>query len=184
MLPQNAQWLDDIGPLPKLVENALQYLGIREVKGEKNNHVIMDMARGLGVSDIYTNDDIAWCAIFINHLLRISQKPPLDTKGDKYNLLRAKSLITWGYSVPIDQAKLGDVVVIDREGGGHVFILLAFTKNGNLVGIGGNQSNSVSIAEFDKDRVIAVRRYYAIMPPDSVKRYVVDSTGKLSTNEA
>lgn len=184
MLPDNFKWVEDIGTLPKMLEIGLQYIGVKEVKGLSNNPIIMDMARNIGVSDIYTADETAWCALFINHLIRLSGKPLLDTKGDKYNLLRAKALITWGYSVPLSQAKLGDVVIINRDGGGHVFLLIAFTKSGNLIGLGGNQSNMVSIAEFDKDRVIAVRRYYAIMPPDSVKRYVVNSTGQLSTNES
>jgi hypothetical protein len=89
MLPEKYKWLDTIGELPKMVAAALQYLGIREVKGESNNPAIMDMAKGLGVANIYTNDDMSWCALFINHLIRITGKPAVDTNGDKYNLLRA-----------------------------------------------------------------------------------------------
>lgn len=184
MLPSNIQWLETIGTLPKLVSAALQYLGVKEIKGTANNPVIMDMAKGIGVDKIYTNDDMSWCAVFINHLIRITGKPLVDTQGDLYNLLRAKWLMKWGYAVPKTDAKLGDIVVIDREGGGHVFVLLGFTKDGNPVGIGGNQSNQVSVAEFNKDRIIAVRRYYATAAPESAKKYIIDSTGHVSTNEA
>lgn len=184
MLPANIQWLNTIGTLPKLVSAALQYLGVKEIKGSANNPVIMDMARGLGLQDIYTSDDtISWCALFINHLIRITGKPPLDPHGDLWNLLRAKYLVNWGHSISLPDALLGDIVVINRDGGGHVFILIAFTKDGNLIGIGGNQSNMVSVGEFDKDRVISIRRYYSISIPESAKRYTIDSTGKLSTNE-
>jgi len=183
-LPTQYKFLDEIGVLPKMLAAALQYLGVKEIPGAASNPVIMEMARGLGVSNIYTNDDTSWCALFINHLIRINGKPIVDYKGDKYNLLRAKYMLNWGQSVKLEDALLGDVVIIERPGGGHVFILIGFTKAGNLIGIGGNQGNKVSIAEFDKDRVLGVRRYYATGIPASAKRYVLNSEGVVSTNEA
>lgn len=184
-LPKQYEWLNKIGTLPKLVVAALQYLGIKEYPGSANNPVIMEMANGLGVKNIFTSDsDQAWCAVFINHLLRICGKPPVDLKGDKYNLLRARWLANWGYPVIRGEEKLGDIVVLKRDKGGHVFILIAKTKKGNFVGIGGNQGNSVTIAEFSKDRVIAVRRYYATGIPTAARGYVVDDTGIISTNES
>lgn len=184
MIPEKYKWLNTIGTLPKLVSAALQYLGVKEIPGQKSNPVIMEMARGLGVSSIYTNDDMSWCAVFINHLIKITGKPIVDYKNDKYNLLRARYLLNWGHPVDKDDIRLGDVVIIERPGGGHVFILLAIAKNGNLIGIGGNQGNQVSIAEFDIDRVLGVRRYYATGIPESAKKYIVDSSGVVSTNEA
>lgn len=185
MLPPNAQWLDEIGTLPKLVSAGIQYLGIKEIPGAKSNPVIMDMARSLGISDIYTNDDTAWCGLAISHLLRITAKPPLDYKGDRWNILRAKYYVNWGNAVPLDEAQLGDIGILERPGGGHVFIILAFSKDGKrVIGMGGNQNNSFSISEFDRERLIAVRRFYATTPPASAKQYFVDSTGKLSTNES
>lgn len=186
MLPPNAQWLETIPqPLPKLVSAAIQYLGIKEIPGSKSNPVILDMARGLNISDIYKDDDTAWCGLFISHLLRITAKPALDYNGDRWNILRAKYYVHWGNEVPKQEAQLGDMGILDREGGGHVFIILAFSKDKKrVIGIGGNQSNSVSIAAFDFDRLIGVRRYYATTPPESAKQYFIDSVGKLSTNEA
>lgn len=183
-LPPKYKWLESIGTLPKLVSAALQYLGVREIPGSASNPIIMDMARGLNVSDIYSNDDISWCALFINHLLRITGKPPLDYKGDRYNILRAKGMLQWGNVVGEDDIRLGDIVILKREGGGHVFIAIAMTKKGTIVGIGGNQSNSVSFSEFDQKRIIGVRRYYATGMPSSAKKYVIDGSGILSTNES
>jgi uncharacterized protein (TIGR02594 family) len=184
MLPEKYKWLDTIGELPKMVAAALQYLGIREVKGESNNPAIMDMAKGLGVANIYTNDDMSWCALFINHLIRITGKPAVDTNGDKYNLLRALWMANWGNAVAAGDEKLGDVVVINREGGGHVFLYIAKTPTGNIIGLGGNQGDSVSFSEFDRSRVKAVRRFYATGLPASAKLYTMNSTGALSSNEA
>ena len=176
-------WLETIGALPKMVESAIQYLGIKEIPGKANNPVIMDMAKGLGVADIYTNDDIAWCAVFINHLIRINGKPMVDIKGDRGNLLRARWLANWGNPVEREQEKLGDVIVLKRDGGGHVCLWIAATPKGFL-GIGGNQGNKVSFSEFDTNRIIASRNYYATAAPASAKLYIIDSTGNLSTNEA
>ena len=183
MLPPNMTWLETIDTLPKLVESAIQYLGIKEIPGKANNPVIMDMAKGLGVSDIYTNDDLSWCALFVNHLIRINGKPQVDIRGDKYNLLRARWLSNWGKEVVRGQEKLGNVIVLKRDGGGHVCLWVAKTEKG-FVGIGGNQGNKVSFAEFDTNRIIASRNYYSVAAPDSAKLYTIDSTGKLSTNEA
>ena len=72
ILPAQIKFLNTIGVLPKMLSSALQYLGVKEIPGAASNPVIMDMARGLGISNIYTNDDTSWCALFINHLIRIN----------------------------------------------------------------------------------------------------------------
>ncbi len=183
-LPEKYKWLHEIGTLPKLVSAALQYLGVAEIPGVNSNPVIMDMAKGLGVSDIYTNDDLSWCAIFINHLLRITGKPINLHPHDRYDLLRAMRTADLFTNINKADWILGDVIILKREGGGHVFIAIAKTPNGNIIGIGGNQGNKVSFAEFSQDRIIAVKRHYSVAPPESAKQYIVDSSGQLSTNEA
>jgi uncharacterized protein (TIGR02594 family) len=182
-LPARYQWLNDIGPLPKMLDILLQYNGIKEVPGMKSNPIILEMAKGLGVDDIYTNDDTSWCAVFINHGIRLAGKPMVYYKGDKYNLLRAKWLLNWGEAVPLGDEKLGDIGVFDRPGGGHVAIIIAETKS-TFVIYGGNQANSAGFTEIVKSRLVGCRRYYSIAPPPSAKKYYVNSSGKLSTNEA
>ncbi len=182
-LPSNYQWLYKIGILPKLISSALQYLGIREVPGVANNPVIMDMAKGLGVSNIYINDDQSWCAVFINHLIRITGKPIDLNPHDKYDLLRAKKTASLFHDVSIREWKLGDIMILKREGGGHVFLPIAKTPTG-IIGLGGNQSNMVKFSEFNEDRVIAVKRFYRTQAPESAKQYQMDSSGEISVNEA
>lgn len=183
-LPKQFEWLNTIGTLPKMLAAGLQYLGVREIPGMKSNPVIMDMAKGLGVSDIYKNDDMSWCAVFINHLIRITGKPMVNYKNDKYNLLRALWLLNWGEEVELEDIRLGDLVILSREGGGHVTIFIAFTKKGNFIGYGGNQGNQTSFGEFDPKRIKGIRRYYATGIPESAKQYIVSSAGILSTNES
>lgn len=183
-LPTKFKWLENIGTLPKIVSAAIQLLGVKEIQGKADNPIIMNMAETIGLKGIYNNDEMSWCAIFINYLLKIIGKPMVDYKGDIYNLMRAKWLLNWGEKVDFKDIKLGDICIIDRVGGGHVFVFIAKTPKGNLVGIGGNQSNSVSFSEFDATRLLGVRRFYATKIPDSAALYVVQSNGKLSTNEA
>lgn len=182
-LPKKYKWLEGIGILPKMVSAAFQYLGIKEIPGAASNPVIMDMARGLGVSDIYNNDDQAWCAIFINHIIRITGKPIDLNPHDKYDLLRAKQTANLFNDIPKGEWKLGDIIILKRDGGGHVFLAIAKSPTG-IIGIGGNQSNSVTFSEFKEDRIIAVKRYYSIAIPESAKQYTVSYTGEVSTNEA
>ncbi len=183
MIPDKYKWLEEIGTLPKLLASGLQYIGLKEVPGAKANPIILDMAKGLGVADIYTSDEISWCALFINHLIRITGKPPVDIKGDKYNILRAKWLVNWGLPVAHGDEMLGDVAIFNREGGGHVGLIIAETGSTFII-FGGNQSNSASFTEIAKIRLAGCRRYYAHTPyPASVKKYMVDSSGILSTNE-
>lgn len=185
MLPVKYRWLENIGVLPILVSSALQYLGVKEIPGKGSNPVIMDMADRLGLKGIYTNDDMSWCAVFFNFLCVIANKPLVNFNKDKYNLMRAMYVLNWGNPVSIKEMQLGDVVVLQRTGGGHVFILLAINKkNGNPIGIGGNQGDMVSIAEFDKNRIAGVRRFYATKAPESAKQYFIDGEGKISTNES
>lgn len=183
IIPEKYQWLYAVGTLPKMVATAINYLGLKEVAGKASSHVILRMAEDMGLSKIYTNDDTSWCALFINYLIRITGKPPVDLKGDLWNALRAKWLANWGNPVKRGEELLGDVVILKRDGGGHVCLWIAETEKG-FIGVGGNQGNSVSFAEFPKERIIAVRRYYSIAPPESAKHYKISGTGQMSTNEA
>lgn len=184
LLPSKYQWLNTIGPLPKMISAALQYLGVKEIPGAASNPVILDMAKGLGVDDIYVSDSQSWCALFINHIIRITSKPIDLHPHDKYDLLRAKQTANLFNDIPKEDWRLGDIMIIKRDGGGHVFFPIAKTDKNTIIGLGGNQSNSVTFSEFDANRVIGVKRFYAIGPPDSAKQYIMNSTGELSVNEA
>lgn len=180
IIPTKYKWLTTIGTLPKLVTAGLSFLGLKEAPGAGNNPVILDMAKRLGVSSIYTSDSISWCALFISYLCVISGKPMPYTS---YEILRAASYQTWGNEVPKGKEALGDILVFKRPGGNHVGIYIAESANTFHV-LGGNQSDSVSFTEIKKDRLIACRRYYSIAPPASVKKYILSSSGMISTNEA
>lgn len=186
MLPNKYKFLDTIGTLPKLVNAGLLFLGVKEVSGKHSNEDIMKMAEVLGIEKIYTNDDTAWCGLFMAYLLKITGKP-LPYKS--YEILRAASYGTWGNPVALRDVQLGDIAVFQRKGGGHVGIVIAISKNidggiGTVHCLGGNQSNAVTIAEFPINRVTHVRRFYATKAPESAKQYVISSSGVMSVNES
>ncbi len=179
MLPSKYKWLETIGPLPKLVTAAISYLGLKEQPGAGNNPIIMGMAKRLGVDNIYVADSISWCALFMSYLCVIADKP---MPFKQYEVLRAASFVIWGKTVPLGKEALGDILVFSRPGGNHVGIYIAESATTFHV-LGGNQSDSVSFTEIRKDRLISARRFYAIAPPASVKKYLLSSTGAISTNE-
>lgn len=179
-LPEKYKWLITIGVLPRMIEHALHFFGIKEIPGSKSNPLIMNMAKELQVQNIYTNDDISWCALFQSYICKIANKP-MPYKA--YQVLRAASFTNWGNKVEKGDEKLGDILVFKRPGGHHVGMYIAESDKTFFV-LGGNQGNSVNIAEIAKGRLIACRRHYAVGPPASVKKYKMTASGVVSTNEA
>lgn len=166
-----------------MVEIALSQFGIREIPGIKSHPAIIGYARNLGLEKIYTNDDISWCALFMSWVAKSAGKVLPSTNGDPYNMLRAKWFLNFGDSVSYEDACFGDVVVLQRPGGGHVGLLIA-KGPGRVHLLGGNQGNMVNIAEMEKSRIVGIRRQYLIGMPESAKDYYINQTGDLSTNEA
>lgn len=94
---------------------------------------------------------------------------------------RAKAWMNWG--VPTS-AHLGAVVVFERTGGGHVGLVVGTDSAGNLMVLGGNQGDCVSIRAFDRARVLGYRWPPGISPPLTADLPLLASNGTLSRNEA
>ena len=181
MIPTQYHFLNTIGTLPKLVAASLQYVGLKEYPGLNNsNPVIMNMAQQLGIGDIYPNDEVAWCSLYMCYLYLITGKPQ---PFKEYMILRALQQRYWGNEVNLNECKLGDVMVFQRPEGGHVGLYIAESKNSYHI-LGGNQSNSVSFTEIKKERLVSCRNYYSTAAPKSSQKYFIDNLGKVSTNEA
>lgn len=96
---------------------------------------------------------------------------------------RAKAWLDWG--TPIASPAVGAVVVFERQGGGHVGLVVGRDTRGRLLVLGGNQGDAVSIAPFDPARVIGYR-----WPTDQLARLrvgalpVYAAAGVASSNEA
>jgi len=128
---------------------AKEYLG----KTESDDHKVLTSFIKQVNPQFDNVKDMAWCAGFVNAVLN-----GVDRKGT--GKLNARSFLNWGKSVSEPQE--GDVVVFWRESKsswkGHVGFFAGFDDDGDILVLGGNQNNSVSIKSYDKDRLLGYRR--------------------------
>lgn len=133
--------------IPKHLLIALDELGTKEIPGEADCPKISEYLKTVGMPG---DDEIPWCAAFVNWVLR---------QAGKFGTGRAlaKSYVTYGAQC---QPMPGAIIVMNRGADlkyGHVAIMIQ--DNGNTVyAVGGNQNNMVSIAEVDKSKIIAYRK--------------------------
>lgn len=132
-------------------EIALHEIGVQEQSGSKHNPRIIEYHQCTSLKA--TSDEIPWCAAFVNWCLRVA-----GVVGT--NSARARSFLTWGVPVLITEAQRGDIVVLARGKNiseGHVGFYTG-RKDNNVLLLGGNQSNRVSIATFPLSTIISIRR--------------------------
>lgn len=164
-----------VAGLPKVITEGMKYLNVSEIKGPASNEVIMKWATGLGLEKVYTNDDIAWCGLFVAHVIKNTGRDPVKDP------LWARNWVKFGVASP--QPSLGDILVFARNGGGHVGFYVAEDKSAYHV-LGGNQGNKVSIVRIEKNRLLQARRPLYNSIPTTAKPYLVSAKGTLSTDEA
>lgn len=156
------------------IKSARSKIGIREVKGSGNNPLIVGWLKNL--KSAWLDDLTPWCGTFVAQCLKESG---LNYPSTWY---RAKDYLQM--SVKLDKPAYGCIVVFGRVGGGHVGFVVGQDKHGNLMVLGGNQGDAVNIKPFSKDRVLGYR-WPGIYPlPERYRLTLLDSDGKVSTNEA
>ncbi len=138
--------------IPAHLIHAQEYVGINEVAGIGSHPTILGWIKKW--FSWATNDgEIAWCAIFINEMLKLSG---IEGTG-KAN---AKSFLNWGTKA--ENPQKGDIVVFDRgkQGSwqGHVGLFIGLAGNGYIYVLGGNQSNGVNIKKYSTSRFRGYRR--------------------------
>jgi uncharacterized protein (TIGR02594 family) len=174
ILPKKYQWLQ-LEDAPRHLLKAVELFGTTEIVGPKNNPVIMDWAKETNLKQ-YTNDEIPWCGLYIAVVMKRANR---DVVKDP---LWARNWAKFGVEAKVPM--LADVLVFQRETGGHVGFYVGEDKTSYHV-LGGNQGNAVSIVRIAKDRLIASRRPPYTKQPLNVRKIKLDSTGTiLSTNEA
>lgn len=133
------------------IEAAKAYLGLREENAEEAKVLSAFFKEAAGVS--LNPAKTAWCAAFVDAILR-------TTGGEGTGKLNARSYLNWG--VPVDTPKVGDVVVFSRGDPngwqGHVGFYMGTNPDGTIKVLGGNQSNSVSVSDYDAGRLLGYRR--------------------------
>ena len=134
---------------------AQRFVGVKELPGgEANNPFIMSMLTL--DSEWPENDEVPWCSAFTNYIAWLLRCP-------RSKSLMARSWIHVGMSIPLEDAEAGfDIVVLSRGNNprhGHVGFYAGIDR-GSVSLLGGNQGNRVSVAAFDVQRVVSVRRIH------------------------
>lgn len=169
--------INKVTPLPWTIARGLELINIKEIVGKKHNQVILDWAKELGIENIYTNDEIPWCGLFVGIVCHRAKKDIKPVGG----ILWARNWNKFGQKV--SKAGLGDVLVFSRGSGGHVGFYTGENETHYYV-LGGNQSNQVSIVKIRKDRLIGSRRPIYNNQPESVKPYYFNGKALITENEA
>lgn len=132
---------------PQWLAIARPLVGLHEVKGAEHSPEILGMWRAIKRSGIQ-DDETPWCAAFAGACLERA-----GIRSSRFE--SAKSYLTWG--VRLDGPVHGCIVVFSRDGGGHVGFVVGMDKGGNLLVLGGNQGDAVTIKAFPTTRVTGYR---------------------------
>lgn len=158
-------------------KEATRLMGTREQPGVGSNPKIIDWATAQGIA--YKGDDIPWCGLFVGHCISAT----LDREPTPADVLRARAWAAFGIKT---QPTPGAVMVFWRRsptsGLGHVGFYAGEDATAYRI-LGGNQSDSVSLAWVLKDRLVTAR-WPATVPPPVPSPVVVARTDTLSWNEA
>jgi uncharacterized protein (TIGR02594 family) len=150
----------DFSPYPWM-EFALREYGIRGIshRGRTVNVTAYLKATGVGRS----NDETAWCSAFVNWCLLMASFPGTGKAN-------ARSWLDWG-GVTLDFPVYGSVVVLwrgSRDGWlGHVGFFVGM-QGDNLLLLGGNQGNAVSVRPYSKLRVLGMRWIEGFPVPEDI----------------
>lgn len=162
---------------PRHLLEAIKLFGTTEVAGAANNPVILQWAVECGLGKIYKQDSMPWCGLFVSICLQRASRHILYS----WDNLRALKWAGWGF--PANRAMLGDLLIFQREGGGHVGFYVGEDAHAYHV-LGGNQGDKVSIVRIAKQRCVAISRPAYNNQPENVRPIILSVGGQLSTNEA
>jgi uncharacterized protein (TIGR02594 family) len=163
---------------PVWLAKARSYLGLKEIPGKHHSPTILGWWKKL--KDAIRDDETPWCGGYVGGVLAECGLPVVKSPAGARNWLNLPKVL--------DRPAYGCIVVFWRgkKSGwsGHVGFLVGKDQKGNLMILGGNQGNKVSIKPFSPSRVLGYR-WPGITPDASRYRLpLVKSDGTVSTNEA
>ena len=136
---------------PKWLAIAVEELctGIGEVPGDGDNPRIVEYHSATSLKA--TDDEVSWCSSFANWCMKQGGIEGTHNAA-------ARSWMQWGRG--LSQPRVGCIVVFKRGTSawqGHVAFYLGTTALGNLVCLGGNQSDRVSVTVLLKESLLGYR---------------------------
>ena len=140
----------------ELMEEAFRYYGLKEVRGESDNPVIVEMLQL--VADWADKDEIPWCSAYLNYVC-------WKAGFERSDSLAARSWLQIGAVIPTLFTRFGDVVVLWRDNPdswkGHAGFVVRMDARFVWV-LGGNQENQVNVRRYSRKRVLGFRRLGAL----------------------
>lgn len=138
----------------KVVELAKTQIGIKEKLIGSNKQIETYHKFATIKNDSGADDSVPWCSSFMCWCF--------ESVGlNSTNSRAARSWLNYGRST--NKPQVGDVVIFwrgSRDGWqGHVALFMGFDKNGDILVLGGNQSDMVCIKPYSKDQLLGYRTY-------------------------
>lgn len=133
------------GPMnkPNWIKVAESELGVTEIPGAEDNPRVIEYHSTTGG---FRDDETPWCASFVNWVMN---KAGQGGTGSAMAMSWAK------YGKKVDKPAYGAIAVLSYGGGkGHVGFVVG-KKGGNVLLLGGNQSNMVKISAFSTSKIHA-----------------------------
>jgi uncharacterized protein (TIGR02594 family) len=122
---------------------ARKEIGVKEIVGSKHNPRIIEYHATTTLKA--TTDEVPWCSSFVNWCISKAGYTPTRSAA-------ARSWATWGQR--IDKPVKGCIVVMTRDGGGHVGFYESEAE-GIVRVLGGNQANGVNVRPYKSERILA-----------------------------
>ena len=142
--------------LPAWLERANSEIGVKEIVGPDDHPRILEYHDATTLDA--TDDETPWCSSFVNWCMW--------GVCDRTHSARARSWLKWG--VKLEYPAVGCVVILKRGGGkqpgpevteapGHVGFFMGYAGDGDVLLLGGNQSNQVCVTAYPASRVLGFR---------------------------
>lgn len=165
---------------PAWLKEAFACLGMREARGAVSNPEVVRMFAESAHPEVRNSRTTPWCAAFIGATLA---RAGLPNTGQ----LTARSYLKYGKPAP-DPVR-GDIAIMWRgkknDGfTGHIFYFLR-REGANIIGLGGNQGDAVTVAAFPASKMLGyVRPRSAVESKTIVGAVVAGAGGAAATGSA
>lgn len=163
---------------PAWIDIARKYIGLKEVAGPQNDPHILKWWKNIGTS--FDQDSVPWCGAFVGGVLFEAGIKPVAGGASARAWLKLP--------VKLDRPAVGSVVVFYRgspqSGQGHVGFVVGRDRAGNLMVLGGNQGDAINIKPFSRSRVLGYRWPGNYPREERFTLPLINSDGRVSTNEA
>ncbi len=139
--------------------------GVAEIPGPADSpRIVAYHARTSLPSEYAREDETPWCSSFANYCVTEAGYDSIEVTGSA----RARSWLVWGVGVAAEEPPYGAIVVLARGRGpqpgpevlnapGHVGFFFGFASDDEILVLGGNQGDAVTVLPYPMGRVLGYR---------------------------